>query len=720
MNATGHLRRIMAICLVVMMTMVSTASADSITVTADRLNMRKEANTSARAVSVIEKGDTLSFVAQEGDWLQVKKGSKTGYVMEDFVTIDRTALAADVKANTKLLDAAQTARATERVNMRALPMTDADIVKVIDGKSTVEVTGQCGAWYQVKAGGKEGYILSQYLVLTGESDNQNESVPSSPTEDESADTLYDSAKTSTVTERVNVRKTPSTKASIVKVVDSGDEIAVLGENGDWYKVRTGGKEGYIAKEYVALGFTGYDDSRSGVTNKEVNLRSAANTSCKVLKILDRGCKLAVTGETDDWYQVEFENLTGYIAKEYVDLTGTGTTDEPADDNADSDLVSYPAAKSGATTDRVNLRKEASTSAKVAKVLNKNASLSVLGEESGFYLVNYNGTTGYIAMGYVTLTAAQPETPDSDEDDSYVNVPGETMYTQVKPGVTTVTVNMRKEPEGDVLHTLDAGTAVTRIGEVGSWYKVTYAGSAGYIAKDYVGDPESVPAEKEEETTTPDTSGDGKTAYITATSVNMRKGAGTNYGVIKVLTFGQSITCYEETDGWYAIKAGDDTGYVSSKYVSTTEPESAPAEPDNQPNSGKVQMADWWKSDIQQIFARGVKATVTDVETGISWTVIRSGGSNHADVQPLTAADTANMKKAYGGTWSWNRRAIWVTVGGNTYAASMNGMPHGTGSITTNNFDGHHCIHFLNSRTHTGNRLDSAHQSAVKKAYNAAN
>ena len=133
-------------------------------------------------------------------------------------------------------------------------------------------------------------------------------------------------------------------------------------------------------------------------------------------------------------------------------------------------------------------------------------------------------------------------------------------------------------------------------------------------------------------------------------------------------------------------------------------------------SGKVRQADWWTSDIQKVFARGVIATVTDVDTGISWKVKRSGGSNHADVQPLTAADTAKMKQAYGGKWSWNRRAIWVTIDGVTYAASMNGMPHGTGSITTNNFDGHHCIHFLNSRTHTENRWDTQHQAMVQKAY----
>ena len=72
-----------------------------------------------------------------------------------------------------------------------------------------------------------------------------------------------------------------------------------------------------------------------------------------------------------------------------------------------------------------------------------------------------------------------------------------------------------------------------------------------------------------------------------------------------------------------------------------------------------------------------------METGLTWRERRNGGTNHADCQPLTAADTAAMKKAYGGTWSWNRRAVFVTINGTNYAASINGMPHGGQSITDN-------------------------------------
>lgn len=130
-------------------------------------------------------------------------------------------------------------------------------------------------------------------------------------------------------------------------------------------------------------------------------------------------------------------------------------------------------------------------------------------------------------------------------------------------------------------------------------------------------------------------------------------------------------------------------------------------------------ADWNDSDIQSIFARDVVATITDVRTGISWQEVRKGGTRHADVQPCTASDTARLKKVYGGDWSWKRRAIWVTIDGKTYAASMNGMPHGQGSVSGNKFDGHHCIHFTNSRTHSSNKIDTNHQKMIRRALEAA-
>jgi len=120
------------------------------------------------------------------------------------------------------------------------------------------------------------------------------------------------------------------------------------------------------------------------------------------------------------------------------------------------------------------------------------------------------------------------------------------------------------------------------------------------------------------------------------------------------------------------------------------------------------------SEVDKIFCKFDRARVVDLETGLSFLVQRRAGSKHADVQPLTAEDSAVMKKIYGGRWSWRRRAIIVEVKGYRIAASMNGMPHGAGAIAGNDFDGHFCIHFRDSKTHS-NEENLAHMLMVWKA-----
>lgn len=121
-------------------------------------------------------------------------------------------------------------------------------------------------------------------------------------------------------------------------------------------------------------------------------------------------------------------------------------------------------------------------------------------------------------------------------------------------------------------------------------------------------------------------------------------------------------------------------------------------------------------EVNKIFPKGSRAGVIDLDTGITFQIQRRGGTSHADVQPLTADDTAAMKKAYNGQWSWKRRGVIIQLtDGTKIAASMAGMPHGQGAIPDNDFDGHFCIHFRDSKTHGSNKVDLAHQMMVWKA-----
>lgn len=125
---------------------------------------------------------------------------------------------------------------------------------------------------------------------------------------------------------------------------------------------------------------------------------------------------------------------------------------------------------------------------------------------------------------------------------------------------------------------------------------------------------------------------------------------------------------------------------------------------------------------RRLFTVGTKATAMDVATGARWNIRYYGGSNHADIEPLTKADTNTMYRVFGYNWSWvNKRPIVLIFnqGGIKYqiAASLIGMPHGNDAshITDNGMAGHCCLYFYNSVGHSLPEVDPVSQQNVLKA-----
>jgi hypothetical protein len=174
----------------------------------------------------------------------------------------------------------------------------------------------------------------------------------------------------------------------------------------------------------------------------------------------------------------------------------------------------------------------------------------------------------------------------------------------------------------------------------------------------------------------------------------------------------------------------DTKTIDTKTVETKTEETSPK---TQTLYGAL---DWYKK-VQYIWVKGTNATITDVDTGKSFEVKRTYGHNNADVEPLTKKDSKIIKDIWNG-WSWERRAVIVNINGSILAGSMTAMPHagvdsspankivswrsgnyGRGynldAVKNNGVSGVMDIHFLNSRTHSSNRVLKSQQDMVKKA-----
>lgn len=149
-----------------------------------------------------------------------------------------------------------------------------------------------------------------------------------------------------------------------------------------------------------------------------------------------------------------------------------------------------------------------------------------------------------------------------------------------------------------------------------------------------------------------------------------------------------------------------------------------------------ELLDWW-TEVDNLIPRGAIFQVRDFYTNKTFNLKRTFGTNHADVEALTLQDTNTIKSIWG-DFSWDRRPVVVYYSGRSIAASLSAMPHagldskpseelikdrsgdyGLGmnldAVKNNGMDGVIDLHFLNSRTHGSDKIDTLHQAAIHTA-----
>lgn len=274
--------------------------------------------------------------------------------------------------------------------------------------------------------------------------------------------------------------------------------------------------------------------------------------------------------------------------------------------------------------------------------------------------------------------------------------------------------MRESPDAASaeVSVLSCGNGVQVTDFEPGWYAVTYAGKSGYVAKEEISVTNAFSGETDVRILKKGMSGQ---AVVKAQEELIKRGflIGTASGTYDDATVEAVKTFQKAADTSADGVAGGQTLaslYGDNDIILTISEKSQV--------KGRVEMTEW--SEVNKIIPRGAEYTVIDVKTGKSWKERRLYGHNHIDSEPLTQADTDTMKSVYGGYWSWDRRAVWVVYGNRVFAASINGMPHGGQSITSNGFNGHHCIHFYKSKTHCGNKQCPIHQAMVLAAYREGN
>ncbi len=131
-----------------------------------------------------------------------------------------------------------------------------------------------------------------------------------------------------------------------------------------------------------------------------------------------------------------------------------------------------------------------------------------------------------------------------------------------------------------------------------------------------------------------------------------------------------------------------------------------------PISGEL--ADWF-TVVDPAFAIGQTVTITDYNSGATFAMKRTGGVNHAEMESPDSDEYSIYIDSFGGIPNWEKRSVLVTIGANTYAASLFGNAHGEDTISNNTMAGHTCLYFYGSLSHANGFIDKEHLKMVLRA-----
>ena len=128
---------------------------------------------------------------------------------------------------------------TDGVNLRSEPNSSSQAYFAVVAGTAVTETGQSGNWIQVNVNGTTGYIYKDYL-----SEQYSPETTSNESSSASETTYINSTE-------VNLRKKANDHCKVKAVLNTGDSVTILGQNGNWTKVQTAsGQRGYVYSIYL--------------------------------------------------------------------------------------------------------------------------------------------------------------------------------------------------------------------------------------------------------------------------------------------------------------------------------------------------------------------------------------------------------------------------------------------------------------------------------------
>lgn len=246
-------------------------------------------------------------------------------------------------------------------------------------------------------------------VLTAGEENQPEEETTLSAEEQAAQQeaaekqavvdAYQSMGLVQVSGYLNVRETPGSDGKIIGKLQENSVCEIVGTEGEWSHITSGGIEGYINNQYVTTGDEAKQKALEYVTRMAVvntdklNIRSAPELNpANVVEQALMNERYPVLAETDGWIQI----AEGYISADYVTVRWALNEARKLDLRAMA-LNQYDNLVISKVDNYLNVRKEPSTDDQ-ANIIGKfpsRAAGEILETLDGWYKIRSGSITGYI-------------------------------------------------------------------------------------------------------------------------------------------------------------------------------------------------------------------------------------------------------------------------------------------------------------------------------------
>ena len=273
----------------------------------------------------------------------------------------------------------------------------------------------------------------------------------------------------------------------------------------------------------------------------LNLRAGPSTDHESLGYVQDGDAIIVNFQGTEWSNITVKKSgkSGYIKNKYIVTSSSGGWTPSGGGSSSTTATVYVSDHGGS----LNLRAGEGTNTAIKGWVLHGDSITVLSKGSVWSKIKVarTGNTGYIKTKYIKTSGGGGSTPSGPSNYDVAVITTKTAGGQVNVRSGAGTSYSSKG-------TVGRGTLLKVTGTSGDWVKVTLEnGTEGFVHKNYVSY--------------------GKKAVTTASSLNLRYGPGTSYGIMNALAKGTSVVVHSVSGNWAYVTAGSQKGYVYTQYIS---------------------------------------------------------------------------------------------------------------------------------------------------------